>query len=181
MSHIGRRLIQVPDGVTLTISDKTVTAKGPEGELVLNILPQASVVAADGGYRIEVKGTKRAGAIQGLTLRLVENLIEGVHEGYTRDLELKGVGYRATMQGNDLVLNVGYSHPVTIQPPQGVNLAVQKSTISVSGIDKQLVGQVAANIRRVRPPEPYKGKGIRYVGELVRKKAGKAAKAAGSA
>lgn len=182
MSRIGRRPVQIPDGVTVSIETSHVTVKGPKGELQLELHPKVSVAQEENMLQVTPTSTdKAARALQGLTARLLANLLVGVSEGFSRALELQGVGYRAALQGKTLVLNVGYSHPVNIEAPEGIELQVQKNVITVSGIDRQRVGQVAAEIRRVRPPEPYKGKGIRYVGEQVRRKAGKAAKAAGSA
>ncbi len=182
MSRIGRQTIQIPDGSALEVRERDILVKGPKGELVV-AKPDHITVEVSGSEATVAKtsNNKQARALHGLTNRLLVAAIQGVTEGFTKTLEIQGVGYRAGMQGKSLMLNVGYSHPVTIEPPAGIELSVQKNTIAVSGIDKQLVGQVAANIRAVRPPEPYKGKGIRYTGEHVRRKAGKAAKAAGAA
>lgn len=181
MSRVGGRKLPIADGVTVAIEDRLMNVKGPKGELTVALHPNVRVAQADGTIGVDiVNSSKLSRSLRGLTVRLIENALLGVSTPYEKQLEVRGVGYRAAKQGTALVLNVGYSHPVTIDPPQGINVEVQKSTIIVTGIDKQLVGQVAANIRRVRPPEPYKGKGIRYVGEYVRKKAGKAAKAAGA-
>jgi large subunit ribosomal protein L6 len=180
MSRVGGRQLPVADGVTIALQDRTMNIKGPKGELVVSLHPNVRVIQADNLISDEIVNTsKLTRSVQGLTVRLIENALNGVSAPFEKQLEVRGVGYRAAKQGSSLVLNVGYSHQVKIDPPEGINVEVQKSTITVTGIDKQLVGQIAANIRRVRPPEPYKGKGIRYVGEYVRKKAGKAAKAAG--
>ncbi|MCA9388380.1 50S ribosomal protein L6 [Candidatus Berkelbacteria bacterium] len=183
MSRVGSRVISIPEGVELTIVDSTVKAKGPKGELSLDLHPAIKVEVNDGQVSVAKATTnnKLTSALRGTVIRLVSNLMTGVKDGFTRNLEIQGVGYRASNKGKDLELVVGYSHPVLIEAPEGIELKVQKNIISVAGLDKQLVGQVAANIRSVRPPEPYKGKGIRYVGEHVRRKAGKAAKAAGGA
>ena len=180
MSRIGRQLITIPSGVTLTVGD-VITAKGPKGELTLKPTPTITVTVD--GDSIEVsrsQESKPVRALHGLYRALIANMIEGVEKGFEVRLEMKGVGYRATKQGNDLVLNLGYSHPINVTAPVGIELATEKNSIFVRGIDKQLVGQVAANIRSLRPPEPYKGKGIRYTDEKIRMKAGKAAKAAGA-
>lgn len=180
MSRLAKRPIQIPEGVTVAANGQTLTVKGPKGELSIRV-PFGLKVNTEGQAVTIDQSNPRTAAAQGLIARLLQATVTGVTEGYTIQLEIQGVGYRAQMQGKELVLNVGFSHPVTVTAPEGVELNVQKSTISVSGIDKQLVGQVAANIRRIKPPEPYKGKGIRYAGEQVRRKAGKAAKAAGAA
>ncbi len=180
MSRVGGRRLTVADTITVTLADRQLVAKGPKGELTVALHPNVRVNQADGAITVDAVNTsKLSRSLRGLTVRLIENALMGVAEPFAKQLELRGVGYKAAKQGNALVLNVGYSHPVTIEPPQGIDIDVQK-IITVAGIDKQRVGQVAADIRRVRPPEPYKGKGIRYVGEHVRKKAGKAAKAAGA-
>ncbi len=181
MSRVGGRILTIADGVTITVADRVATVKGPKGELLVALHPNVRVTQEGHSLSVTTVNTsKLSRSLRGLTLRLLENALLGVSEPFVKQLEIKGVGYKAAKQGTTLVLNVGFSHPVTIEPPKGVEVDVQKSTIIVTGIDKQLVGQIAANIRRVRPPEPYKGKGIRYVGEYVRKKAGKAAKAAGA-
>ncbi len=181
MSRVGGRQLPVADGVAVTQTDRSLVVKGPKGELTVALHPNVRVNQADGLITVDTVNTsKLSRSLRGLTVRLIENALMGVAAPFEKQLEIRGVGYKAAKQGNALVLNVGFSHPVTIEPPQGIEVDVQKSTITVTGIDKQLVGQVAANIRQVRPPEPYKGKGIRYVGEYVRKKAGKAAKAAGA-
>ena len=178
MSRIGKQPIHIPEGVVVTIEGLDLVAKGPKGELRLPLPPYAVVEQADGVITVTTSGGgKRAKAFHGLGARLVKNVVVGVAGGYTKQLEIHGVGYRAAMQGNTLVLNVGFSHPVQFDVPAGIEITVQKNVITVTGIDKQLVGQVATNIRRVRPPEPYKGKGIRYSDEVIQRKAGKAAKA----
>lgn len=176
MSRIGKLPITLPEGVTLTQTDQTVTVTGPKGELSLALLP-AIKVEVDSGMVSVKRRSDGARAIHGLTRQLLANMVKGVSEGFEKRLELKGIGYRATTEGeNKLILSVGYSHPVTIEAPDHVVFRVEKNVVVVSGLDKQVVGEIAAKIRRVRPPEPYKGKGIMYAGELIRRKAGKAAK-----
>ena len=180
MSRIGGKPIAVPSGVTITIgNDNSVTVKGPKGELASTFSPRMQLSQEDGTLTVNRPNDERQNkALHGLTRTLLNNMVVGVTEGYTKNLEIHGVGYRAQMSGKNLVLNVGFSHPVQMVPPDGITYAVEANTrVSVSGIDKQMVGEQAAKIRIVRPPEPYKGKGIRYVGEYVRRKAGKAGKA----
>ncbi len=180
MSRIGGKPITVPSGVTITIGkDNNVTVKGPKGELSGTFSPKMQLNQEDGTLTVVRPNDERENkALHGLTRTLLNNMVVGVTEGYTKNLEIHGVGYRAAMSGKNLVLNVGYSHSVTMEPPEGITFAVEANTrVSVSGIDKQVVGEQAAKIRIVRPPEPYKGKGIRYAGEYVRRKAGKAGKA----
>lgn len=178
MSRIGKLPIPVPDGVEVSIDRLTVTAKGPKGELT-RTMPEGVTFSRgeEGEILVAPTGDSRdEWARWGLVRSLVANLVTGVSDGYSRTLELVGVGYRAAPKGSNLELQVGYSHPVTIEAPEGITFEVPQPTrVVVNGIDKVLVGQVAANIRDVRPPEPYKGKGIRYAGEAVRRKAGKAA------
>lgn len=179
MSRIGNNPITVPSGVTVTIDGTQISVNGPKGNLNATVLPQVVVEQADGTLTVKRKKEDQVSkSVHGLTRTLVNNMIVGVTQGWTKDLELVGVGYRAQGGGNSLTLNVGYSHPITVKAPEGVTFTVADNTkISVAGIDKQLVGQIAANIRAVRPPEVYKGKGVRYSGEYVRRKAGKAGKA----
>jgi large subunit ribosomal protein L6 len=178
MSRIGIVPIPVPSGVDVTIDGQDVRVKGPKGQLEMTVRPPISVARENGTIVVTRPNDERRNrSLHGLTRTLINNMVVGVTEGYTKRLEIRGVGYRAAMEGKTLVLNVGYSHPVRIEPVEGIEFAVEGNTnISVSGIDKELVGEIAARIRRVRPPEPYKGKGIRYVGEYVRQKAGKAGK-----
>lgn len=178
MSRIGKRPITIPAKVQVTIDGSHIAVKGPKGELSRS-LPAAVNVQQEGETllvnRQDESRTSRQ--LHGLSRTLVANMVEGVSEGFQRRLEIQGVGYRAQIQGRNLTLNVGYSHPVQIEPPEGVQLAVENNTnVIVSGFNKELVGNTAAKIRSVRPPEPYKGKGIRYAGEVVRRKAGKAGK-----
>ncbi len=180
MSRIGVRPIPVPKGVDITLGDgNAVKVKGPKGELSQAFTPVLTIVQADGEVRVERPNDSRdVKALHGLTRSLLNNMVVGVTDGYTKTLEILGVGYRAQMDGKNLVLNVGYSHPVRMVAPEGITYAVEgNNRVSVSGINKQVVGEEAARIRGVRPPEPYKGKGIRYQGEMVRRKAGKAGKA----
>jgi large subunit ribosomal protein L6 len=180
MSRIGKLPIQVPSGVNVTVGDGEVAVKGPKGELRQVILSQrVSVKLEDGKVHVERKGDAREyRSAHGLTRTLISNMVEGVSKGFKRSLEIQGVGYRVAKSGEKLNLSLGYSHPVVFQPPKGITLSVEgQNKIHVEGIDKQQVGQVAAEIRSLREPEPYKGKGIRYEGEYVRKKLGKAGKA----
>lgn len=180
MSRIGRYPIPVPSSVTVELGAEIVV-RGAKGTLTLPANPLITIEQHDAEIVVSrTKETKSAKSLHGLIRTLLRNMIQGVTDGFERRLEMKGVGYRATKQGEGLVLNLGYSHPITVTPPDGIELAVEKMSIFVRGIDKQLVGQVAANIRSLRPPEPYKGKGIRYSDEKIRMKAGKAAKAAGA-
>ena len=178
MSRIGKLPVPVPDGVDVTLDGLTVTVKGPKGELT-RTMPEGVTLSRDddGAVVVTRNGESRTERSRhGLVRTLIANMIEGVTSGYAKSLELVGVGYRAASKGSDLELQVGFSHPVTIEAPAGISIEVPAPTrITVSGIDKVLVGQVAANIRKVRPPEPYKGKGIKYEGERIRRKAGKAA------
>jgi large subunit ribosomal protein L6 len=175
MSRIGKKAVVVPSGVTATVNGQEVAVKGPKGELK-HVLADAIVAKLDKG-RIEVamrEDTKEARAMWGMTRTMVANLIAGVTEGFTRRLEITGVGYRAAVQGSNLQLQLGYSHDVNYAIPKGIQIACPKPTeIVITGIDKQKVGQVAAEIRQFRPPEPYKGKGIKYAGEFILRKEGK--------
>ncbi|WP_456277072.1 50S ribosomal protein L6 [Bacillus sp. AK128] len=178
MSRIGKKPIEIPAGVTVTNNNNTVTIKGPKGELTRTFHPDMEIKLEDNVLTVvRPSDNKEHRSLHGTTASLLGNMVEGVTNGYTRGLELVGVGYRASKQGNKLVLNVGYSHPVEITPEQGIEIEVPANTkITIKGIDKERVGALAANIRDVRPPEPYKGKGIRYEGEFVRRKEGKTAK-----
>jgi large subunit ribosomal protein L6 len=176
MSRIGSSPISLPSGVEVKVNGDTVVVKGPKGSLTQAVNSAITVVVDDGTVTVSRRDDERQNrALHGLTRALINNMVIGVSEGYTKELTAVGVGYRASLKGNTLELLVGFSHPVNIETPEGITLDVPEPTkIIVSGIDKQKVGQVAANIRAVRPPEPYKGKGIRYVDEHVRRKAGKA-------
>lgn len=178
MSRLAKRPLPLPTGVTATVDSGSVRVKGPKGELAVKLMPGVSVTSAEGSLHVAVRdgmSTKDL-ATWGLVWALLRNVITGVSEGYSKQLEINGVGYRAGIEGKALVLRVGFSHPVTFNPPAGVAVGVEKNVITISGIDKQLVGQVAANIREIRPPEPYKGKGIKYTDETIRRKAGKVTK-----
>ncbi len=175
MSRIGKKPIPIPDKVTVTIDGRTITVKGSKGELK-RTLPEGVTLAQEDGNIVvtRVNESRMARERHGLCRTLVANMVEGVSKGYERKLEIQGVGYRAAVQGPNLNLNMGYSHPVLIEPPAGIAFVVEGNTnVTVSGIDKELVGNTAAKVRAVRPPEPYKGKGIRYQGEKVRRKVGK--------
>ena len=175
MSRIGKKTIAVPKGVTLTLDGQTVSVKGPKGERTWTVADEIEVTQGEDGLSLTPRSdTQRARAMWGLSRTLVDNMVVGVTEGFEKTLELQGVGYRAAMKGSALSLQLGFSHDVDIQPPAGVTFAVPKQTeIKISGADKQAVGQIAAVIRKLRPPEPYKGKGVRYTGEKVRRKEGK--------
>ncbi len=186
MSRIGRLPIAVPAGVDVTTDNQCIKVKGSKGELSLNVHPDISVRVEDGQIFVERPSDDNTHrSLHGLSRSLIANMVEGVSKGYERILEIKGVGFRAQLDGANLVLNVGYSHPVEIVPRPGISFEVgqevntRQPIVTVRGIDKQVVGQQTAEIRRVRPPEPYKGKGIRYQGEYVRRKAGKQGKAGG--
>lgn len=175
MSRIGKQPVPVPAGVTLTLEGQAVTVKGPKGQLSFTVPEEIELRQEDGGLTFTPRSdTERARAMWGLSRSLVGNMVEGVTKGFERNLELVGVGYRAAMKGRALSLQLGFSHDVDIVPPEGITFAVGKPTeVKISGIDKQVVGEMAARIRKVRPPEPYKGKGVRYAGEQVRRKEGK--------
>lgn len=180
MSRIGNRPIEIPAGVDLTIAENNlVSVSGPKGELALTASPAMKLTRDNGSLLVERPNNERENrSLHGLTRTLINNMVIGVTAGYTRTLEITGVGYRAALDGATLVLSVGFSHPVRMTPPTGIAYAVEGTNrIHITGIDKQAVGEEAARIRRVRPPEPYKGKGIRFAGEVVRRKAGKAGKA----
>jgi large subunit ribosomal protein L6 len=177
MSRIGKKPIAVPEGVTVDVKPGLVSVKGPRGELSQAVSQDMKVSQSDGTLTVERptdRGEHRA--LHGLTRSLIANMVEGVTDGYEKRLEIQGVGYRARLQGKTLELSVGYSHPVSVTAPEGIEFEVSAPTqVVVRGIDKQLVGEIAARIRRTRPPEPYKGKGVRYAGEHVRRKVGKRA------
>ena len=177
MSRIGRKPIPVPDGVTVDIAPGQVSVKGPKGELSQDVSPDMKVTQTDGVLTVERptdRGEHRA--LHGLTRSLIANMVVGVTDGYEKRLEIQGVGYRARLQGKSLELALGYSHPVSLTAPEGIEFEVPQPTqVVVRGIDKQLVGETAAQVRKARPPEPYKGKGVRYEGEHVARKVGKRA------
>jgi large subunit ribosomal protein L6 len=178
MSRIGRQPITIPDGVNVAVDPGRVTVNGPLGELTQNV-PARMQIDKEDGQLVVKRPTERGDdrALHGLTRSLVANMVEGVTNGFEKRLEIQGVGYRASLRGTALELNVGYSHPVVIDAPAGITFEVPAQTeIIVKGIDKQQVGEIAAEVRDVRPPEPYKGKGVKYQGEVIRRKAGKAGK-----
>ena len=176
MSRVGKKPIEIPQSVEVKITGQQVNIKGAKGELSQVVRPEIKVEVKEGKIFVTTQmETKKSKALWGLTRALLQNMIKGVTEGYEKKLEIEGVGYRANLEGQDLVLNVGFSHSVKIKAPEGIKFSVEKNIITISGIDKGLVGQIAAKIRRVRPPEPYKGKGIKYVGEQIRRKVGKRA------
>ncbi len=177
MSRIGRLPIPVPAGVTVTIDGAQVTVTGPKGTLEHTVAAPITVAKAEDGSLVVSRpdDDRESRSLHGLTRTLVANMITGVTQGYTKKLEIVGTGYRVLARGTDLEFSLGFSHPVVIPPPDGISFAVEGQTrFSVSGIDKQQVGQVAANLRKLRKPDPYKGKGVRYEGEVIRRKAGKA-------
>ncbi|MFA6082041.1 MAG: 50S ribosomal protein L6 [Patescibacteria group bacterium] len=178
MSRIGKKSIQVPAGVSVKLADSILTVTGPKGTLTREIKDGAIVDIKDNEVIVTRKDDSlSARALHGLTRTLIDNMVIGVSEGFTKQLEIQGVGYRAILNGADLTLSLGYSHPIIITPVDGISFAVNKNIITISGIDNVKVGQAAAEIRDKRKPEPYKGKGVRYVGEQVRRKSGKTAKA----
>jgi large subunit ribosomal protein L6 len=181
MSRIGKKPIEIPKGVEVKIEGTRVKVKGPKGALETEIHPEITVKIEGNQIKVERPSDKKFHrALHGTMRQLINNMIEGVTKGFSKELEIVGTGYRARMDGSKLVINIGFSHPVEIDPPQGIQFEVEgQNIIKVKGIDKQLVGNVAAAIRDIRPPEPYKGKGIRYRGEIIRRKAGKAGVKAG--
>ncbi|HEX2980013.1 MAG TPA: 50S ribosomal protein L6 [Anaerolineaceae bacterium] len=179
MSRIGRMPVVIPAGVNVDIQGTMVRVKGPKGELTQTFLPQVDIALEDGAIVVKRQSEDaKVRALHGTTRALMSNMVTGVSTGFERVLEIDGVGYRAEMAGQNLTLHVGYSHPVVVEPPDGISFDVDTKTrqIKIRGVNKEQVGQIAANIREVRPPEPYKGKGIRYQGEKIRRKAGKSGK-----
>lgn len=178
MSRIGKMPVELPSGVDVKIDGSKVVVKGSKGELTRVFTDRVGFEQEDGTITLSRDGdSPQSRALHGLSRALLANMVEGVTEGFSKELEIQGVGYRASMKGSNIELLVGFSHPVNVEAPKGISFDVPEPTkIVVTGIDKEMVGQVAANIRKVRPPEPYKGKGIRYSGEYVRRKAGKAGK-----
>ncbi len=174
MSRVGKKPILIPEGVEVKIEDQKIIIKGPKGELQRKIRPEIGVEIRDNQVflfpKIEIKKTK---AFWGLTRALIFNMVQGVARGYEKKLQIEGLGFRASLEGNDLVLQVGFTHPVKIKAEEGIKFSVEKTIITVSGIDKEKVSQTASKIKKIKPPEPYKGKGIRYLGEIVKRKTGK--------
>jgi large subunit ribosomal protein L6 len=181
MSRIGRLPIPIPAGVDVTLDGSSITVTGPRGQLHRDLAPELTVVREDGTLRVErPRDDKRSRELHGLTRTLVANMVTGVTAGFRKPLEITGVGYRAQKVGDKLQLSLGYSHPIEIDPPAGITFEVENPTkLAVVGIDKELVGLTAARVRATRKPEPYKGKGVRYAGEQIRRKAGKAGKIGG--
>lgn len=174
MSRIGKKPVEIPAGVTVTVNGDRLTVKGPKGELAMTVSPALRIAVKDNRVAIETTDmTPQGKSLYGLNRSLCQNMVEGVTKGFSKMLELQGVGFRAAMQGAKLTMSLGYSHPIEFVPPAGITIAVKESTITVSGADKQMVGDVAARLRSYYPPEPYKGKGVRYKNEHVRRKAGK--------
>ncbi|XOB40426.1 MAG: 50S ribosomal protein L6 [Candidatus Nealsonbacteria bacterium] len=174
MSRIGKKPIEIPEGVEVKIENGKVTIKGPKGELFWGVRPEIGVEVKEGKIFVLPKvSTKKTKAFWGLTRALLANMVKGVVEGYQKKLEIRGLGYKAKLEGEDLVLQVGFTHPVKLKIPEDIKILVEKNIITVSGINKERVGLIASKIRKVKRPEPYKGKGIRYLGEQVRRKAGK--------
>ena len=178
MSRIGRLPVTIPSGVDITIDGREVTVKGPKGELSHVVAEPITVEQSDGTVEVKRPDDERESrSLHGLTRSLINNMVLGVTEGYEKKLEIHGTGYRVLAKGSNLEFALGYSHSITVEPPAGITFAVENPTrFSVQGIDKQLVGEVAANIRKLRKPDPYKGKGVRYAGEHIRRKVGKAGK-----
>lgn len=179
MSRVGKKPLQIPSGVDVKIEGQTVTVKGPKGTLSLALHPHVSAKVAEGSLTVDVKDHElvKDRALWGLFRRLIENMVTGVTKGFEKKLEIIGVGFRAAAQGKVLKLEVGFSHDVDFPVPEGITVTVDKNIITITGIDRHLVGQTAAQIRAIKKPEPYKGKGIKYVDEVIKRKAGKAAKA----
>lgn len=174
MSKLARKPIPIPEGVKAEIKDKSITVSGKEGTITFGILAYVSAEVAENGIVLKSEALhKQARANLGTTAALIKNALEGVKQGFTKSLEIEGIGFKAVMEGNKLVLNVGYTHPVKLEPPAGIKISVEKNVIKVSGVDRALVGQIAAAVRKIKKPEPYKGKGIHYVGEVIRRKEGK--------
>lgn len=176
MSRVGKKPILIPEGIEVKVEGQKVITKGPKGELTQEVRPEIKVEVKDNQVFLSPQiDSKKTRAFWGLSRVLISNMISGLKEGYEKKLEIIGIGFRAALEGQDLVLQVGFTHPVKIKAPEGIKFAVEKNIITVSGIDKRLVGQTAANIRKAKKPEPYKGKGIKYFGEQIRRKVGKKA------
>lgn len=181
MSRIGKKSIVVPDKVEIKVDGDLIIVRGPKGELKLNLVPEINIKHQDQELSITVKdeSIKQQRSNWGTYHQLITNMVAGVSDGFSKQLEVNGVGYRIELKGQQLILNLGFSHPVEFNIPQGIEISLEKNIITVSGIDKQLVGETAAQIRRIKKPEPYKGKGIKYADEVIRRKAGKQAKGVG--
>ncbi len=176
MSKIGKQPIIISPGAQVQLDGNLVVVMGPKGELKRTIVSEIKIEVKDDQIILApAKKTKKTSALWGLSRMLISNMIEGVTKGFEKKLELEGIGYKVVPQGKDLILNLGFSHPVEFKCPAGIDFKVEKNTIVISGVDKELVGQTAADIRKIRPPEPYKGKGIHYLGEVIKRKAGKKA------
>ena len=182
MSRIGKKPIAIPVGVTVTHENGTLTVKGPKGQDMLMLHPMISVTQEGAALQVHVSEPeeKQGRALWGLHRALIANMVQGVQQGFEKKLEMVGVGYKSALQGRNLTLEVGFSHPVVFSIPEGLNVSVEKNAMTITGLNKQAVGAFASKIRAIRKPEPYKGKGIKYAGEVIRRKAGKAAKAAGA-
>ena len=178
MSRIGRQPVTIPSGVTINVDGQTVTVKGPKGELTHTVREPITVAVEDGALEVKRPNDERdSRSLHGLTRTLINNMVIGVTDGYEKKLEIHGTGYRVLAKGSNLEFALGYSHSITVEPPAGITFAVENQTrFAVQGIDKQLVGETAANIRKLRKPDPYKAKGVRYAGEQIRRKVGKAGK-----
>lgn len=180
MSKIGKQPIKIKENVTVALEDRVIKVAGVQGSLVFTAPAGIAINIEDGKIMVVQKNGEDTRSLFGLTRAIIANMIKGVSEGFSKKLELSGVGYRAQVSGNNLVLSLGFSHPVTVKAREGIKFTVSENIITVFGIDKTTVGDTAAKIRAIRPPEPYKGKGIKYLGEKIRRKAGKAAKAIGT-
>jgi len=180
MSRIGKKPILIPPGVQVKVDGQTVIVQGPKGELSRKIRDEVKAVVQEGKLAVlPVVQTKKTNAFWGMTRALLANMVRGVTEGFEKKLEIEGLGYKALPEGNDLNLHVGYTHPIKIKSPAGIKISVAKNTITVSGADKEMVGYIAMKIKKTKPAEPYKGKGIKYAGEIIRRKAGKKAATTG--
>jgi large subunit ribosomal protein L6 len=176
LSRIGKKAVPIPKGVTVTVNDGSVVIKGPKGSLTRDIMPSVKIAVADNEVQCTAQNDRMSKQAWGLMRMLVNNMIIGVTEGYRKVLDIHGVGYKAEIKGKDITIIVGYSHPVVVKAPEGVTFKTETPTrISIEGIDKEMVGRIASEMRKLRPPEPYKGKGIHYTGERIRRKVGKAA------
>lgn len=174
MSKIGKKLIEVPSGVTIAVEDGLVKVRGPKGELEYKIPRELKVTLSDNKIAVlPISKSKKTPALWGTIRAVIANMISGITNGFDKKLEIEGIGFKAQIQGNDLVLNLGFSHQIIFKIPDAIKVSVEKNTIIISGISKELVGQTAANIRALKKPEPYKGKGIRYAGEVIKRKVGK--------